>query len=178
MSTTKLFEFRDAATTISLLAVKVSDLTGFREGKIIQRAMGMPSNLVVLTHLASVESHSDCYDWTQNRAMMHAHNYIERMWDSMKSGDLINGAKLMALENTGFRTVEVVEQCWESEMGPAPEGYTLHPVQEFLKMVAEEEKLIQGDDDGSEAGDDEGSSGDVEGRVQEDGRNEVDEGEA
>ena len=91
---TKLFEVRDRATCISVMA------TGFSredfpensvEGWIIGRSGFRGSHYVIVTQLDPVKSEYDAFRWPESpRTMRQAHLYIESCWHNLKSGDLID----------------------------------------------------------------------------------------
>ena len=83
--TTKLLEIRDAATFIPALAIRMS-----REDGYLARRAGFGDACVYLIHLEGQKCAYDPYDWTNNRTMCAAHQYIENEWESLKDGDVVD----------------------------------------------------------------------------------------
>lgn len=79
---TKLFEIRDVATFIPVIAIRISEADGFLARKM---GYGKPMVLVIKEPIA----HYDPYDWG-NRTMSQAHMYIQKNWKALESGAVID----------------------------------------------------------------------------------------
>jgi hypothetical protein len=80
----KLFEVRDRATFIPVMAVAVND------GEWLFRRAGFgPTPMVYLTHLTSNTCQYDPFAWT-NRTMKTAHMHITENWHALASGAVID----------------------------------------------------------------------------------------
>jgi hypothetical protein len=82
---TKLFEIRDECTCISALATRVSG----EDGWLVRRA-GFRDLCIILTNLINDETHSNPYDWSNQRTMPTAYNWLEEHWDETHSGQVID----------------------------------------------------------------------------------------
>ena len=91
---TKLFEIRDRGTFMPAMATQVrsSDekeiyllgASGFSNSN-----AGGITHLIILHFLELNEAHYDAFHW-EDRTRRHAHHYIQRNWDVLKSGDVID----------------------------------------------------------------------------------------
>lgn len=94
MMLSKVFEVRDHATNISVLATCGMPL-GYdarqmtRERDILSFA-GYDRLLIIVTRLTDLETQRDPNDWRSPRTMPAAHAYIEQHWDTLQSGALID----------------------------------------------------------------------------------------
>jgi len=87
---TKLFELRDSATFIPIVAMQMHS-TDAREHWLLRRAgysIGEP-HLVLLTRLDGGIAHYDVYDWG-GRTFPAAHQYIADNWHTLQTGALID----------------------------------------------------------------------------------------
>ncbi len=98
--TTKLFEIRDRFTCIPALAIQVSGA----DGALLRRA-GFESPMIYLVALAVQRCGYDPYGWG-DRTFATAHQYIEREWDTLQSGDVID-VEFILHETTAPKTSEV-----------------------------------------------------------------------
>lgn len=104
MIITKLFEIRDRATFIPVVAVKMQAyldhrvekgyIENAREAYLLGRA-GYPNEvgraLVLLTRLdGGGSAHYDPFEWTGSRTIKHAHEHIEKNFDALESGAVID----------------------------------------------------------------------------------------
>jgi hypothetical protein len=80
----KLLEIRDRATFIAAMAIRVSGEDGW-----LMRRAGFGSPMVYLVALATERACYDPYNWG-NRTMNAAHVYIEREWDHLHDGDVVD----------------------------------------------------------------------------------------
>jgi hypothetical protein len=88
----KLFEIRDAHTFIPAVAVQCSTLAGSvtpEERYLLRRSGYGEDNCVLLTRLAGGKSEYDPYSWG-DRTMNAAHLHIERNWNRLASGDVVD----------------------------------------------------------------------------------------
>ena len=81
---TKLFEIRDRATFIPVLAISISREDGF-----LAKRAGFGSRLIQLIHFANGKTSYDPYDWN-NRTMQTAHRHIEEYWDNLQNEEVID----------------------------------------------------------------------------------------
>jgi hypothetical protein len=89
MITAKVFEVRDRATFIPVLAVKTkSDQYMFpNEDWLFRRAAY--NGHIILTHLISLHTEFDPQMW-DNRTMINAHQYIVQHWDDLHGGEVVD----------------------------------------------------------------------------------------
>lgn len=80
----KLLEIRDAATFIPAMAVRVSGDDGY-----LMRRAGFGSPMIYLIALATEKCGYDPYGWG-NRTMNGAHQIIERDWNTLNDGDVVD----------------------------------------------------------------------------------------
>jgi selenophosphate synthetase-related protein len=97
----KLLEIRDAGTFIPVLAVSIA-----REDGYLARRAGFGSRCIYLVHLEGHHCAYNPYDWT-NRTMCQAHQYIERNWDVLESGDVIDVEFILGETTTRKESEEV-----------------------------------------------------------------------
>ena len=86
----KLFEIRDRATFIPIMATKV-DYYNIEQKYLLERAgYGFPSQMVILTQISSGSGNSLCdpYDWG-DRTMRTAHEFITANFDILQDGDVV-----------------------------------------------------------------------------------------
>ena len=95
---TKMFEIRDEGTFIPVICI---DLTSFREFDDMQiyalesylmGRLGFLGNIVhtiQLIWMSNGTTHSDPFKWN-DRTMYTAHDYIEKNWDDLKTGEVID----------------------------------------------------------------------------------------
>lgn len=96
---TKLFEVRDEGTNISVMAIKLGGETNLAENGILAHAgygvspqKRLDSNYVILVKLngSNIEVNHDPFKWPGSRTMCYAHTYIQRNFDELTSGDVID----------------------------------------------------------------------------------------
>lgn len=80
----KLLEIRDEATFIPAMAMRVSRDDGY-----LMRRAGFGSPMIYLIALATEKCGYDQFGWG-NRTMCGAHQIIERDWDTLKDGDVVD----------------------------------------------------------------------------------------
>lgn len=95
---TKLFEVRDKATFIPVVAVKMSPGRTFPERYLLSRSgFGFDSPAVLVSRLNDGSGAFDPYDWTGSRTMTAAHIYIEETFDLLESGAVIDVEFLLGI---------------------------------------------------------------------------------
>jgi len=102
MIETKVFEVRDRATNISVAATRFDPDT-VRESSIL-RHVGVDAAAILYTNLSSTRSAIDPYE-LRDRTNTTTHTFIERNWDDLVSGQLIDVRVILG---------EALEEC-ESE---------------------------------------------------------------
>lgn len=80
----KLLEIRDDGTFIPAMAIQVSGADGY-----LMRRAGFDSPMIYLIALATQKCSYDPFGW-DNRTMNGAHQIIERDWDSLVDGDVVD----------------------------------------------------------------------------------------
>ena len=86
----KLIELRDRATNISVAAIKMTPVPG-HERSILWHSGFHPGDFVFLWDLSKGKIEYDPYSWgTGSRTMTAAHKWIEKNFDNIKSGDLVD----------------------------------------------------------------------------------------
>ncbi len=95
----KLFEIRDTATFIPVMAVRLSTDTE-QESYLLSRAgygqsLGVQARYVLLWRIAGEVHQATCdpYQWPGGpfvRTMPQAHQYIIEKWDELVSGDVVD----------------------------------------------------------------------------------------
>lgn len=95
----KLFEVRDRATFIPVMAVRLRNRdpseyfllrrAGYA-GEQIDGPEGDVEPYVILCMLDQVEAHYDAFDWQNRRTMTTAHRYVIAHWKQLESGAVID----------------------------------------------------------------------------------------
>lgn len=86
----KLFEVRDRATFIPVMAVKLQRGTIEAERYLLSKSGYTDKSYVVLWCLSGGRAVYDEYDWGSNITMRTAHEYIRVRFDGLRSGDVID----------------------------------------------------------------------------------------
>ena len=93
---TKLFEIRDSATFIPVLAIRLHSTTE-QESYLLSRAgyglyPGYQGRYVILTRIVGdwLEAHSDPNEWPKGHTLSSAHRYITDLWEELASGDVVD----------------------------------------------------------------------------------------
>lgn len=107
---TKLFEVRDRGTFIPVMAVKFDPMAlptneqEERERFLLKRAGFNGSTYVSLTELAdgSMQTHYDPFPWRKGgtRTLFEAHRHIEKNWEFLESGAVIDVEFLLGERQT------------------------------------------------------------------------------
>jgi len=85
----KIFEVRDSATFIPVVAIKLDSLKEPESNSYLLRRAGYGDPLILLTRLQGGKACYDLYDWG-NRTMQFAHAYIEKNFDKLETGAVID----------------------------------------------------------------------------------------
>lgn len=108
---TKMFEIRDRATCIPVVAIKAQG-SNDREDYLFERCGYSPSvPLVILVKLENPEAHWDPYDWTQGRTLQKAHLFIEKNFDNLKNCSVVDVEYLLG-ETTIAKSPEGGHISW------------------------------------------------------------------
>lgn len=87
---TKLFEIRDHATCMSVVAIKMdANNSEGRERKILRHA-GYGRSLILFGTANGGKFTYDPYDWGNERTRFTSHKHVEANWESLVSGDVID----------------------------------------------------------------------------------------
>ena len=87
---TKIFEVRDRATMIPVMAVKLVSEDSHVE-KLIRRSGFMEDGIdILVTKLTDEKIHYSSMIWGGSRTMVTAHNYITANFDDLKDGQVID----------------------------------------------------------------------------------------
>ena len=86
---TKLFEIRDRDTFIPVMAIAFS---GGDHPLLRQAGYGRGTPYVIVIKLTGgvEEAHDSAFGWPNRRTMTNAHLYIEKEWDTLVDGDVID----------------------------------------------------------------------------------------
>jgi hypothetical protein len=90
--TVKLFEVRDAATTIICMGIEVNTLLAADETEFkMMRHAGYGERCILFCRLQGGEIRFDPYEHTGGaRTIPNAHLFVEKHWDMLKSGDIVD----------------------------------------------------------------------------------------
>ena len=88
---TKLFEVRDHATCMIVMATKMNKFNTKteRESKMLRHA-GYGEPLILFGTAKGGNFFYDPYEWGNERTRFTAHKYVEENWESLNSGDIID----------------------------------------------------------------------------------------
>jgi hypothetical protein len=81
----KLFEIRDRATLMPVLAIQISG----KDGPLAERA-GFDQPQIILIDLENSRCNWDEYEWNGARTLPNAHAYIKKHWRDLTDGDVID----------------------------------------------------------------------------------------
>lgn len=98
--TYKFFEIRDAATMIPALGFTTNAVDENDAGRFLLRhsGFGLMSDCIFLVKLQTGGAEYDPYSWSSGcRTMTTAHDYIEKHWKELKSGDVIDVEFLLSI---------------------------------------------------------------------------------
>lgn len=83
----KFFEIRDSATFIPAMAFTISG----HDSWLAARAGFGPDRLIILMRLEDQEARYSPFGWSGGaRTMLEAHKHIEKNWDRLNSGEVID----------------------------------------------------------------------------------------
>lgn len=117
---TKIFEIRDKATFIPVLAIKLSPTCEAERYLLARSGYGrepeIQAEYVVLFKLAGGNNMatSNPHQWGDARTMPVAHHYIIEKWDSLKTGEVVD-VELILGETTSPKKSEKVEEAPDGE---------------------------------------------------------------
>ena len=96
----KFFEIRDHATFIPVMGVRLGKEYGScpLDGQLMWRA-GYGDPLVLLTNLQDQRSSHSPYEWGPARTMCVAHDNIQKSWDDLPSGSLVDVEYILGITN-------------------------------------------------------------------------------
>lgn len=89
---TKLFELRDRGTFVPVICT-LMESDDERESYLLRRSgYGPVTNLVLMAGIQSSPDTAtfDHYDWNGNRTRQVAHDFIQKNWTSLNSGDVVD----------------------------------------------------------------------------------------
>ncbi len=88
---TKIFEIRDIATYIPVMATKMVSDNKAEAYHLARSGYGKKSELVMMVRLAESWCSYDPYGWDINaRTMIEAHKFIKEHFDELETGDVID----------------------------------------------------------------------------------------
>ena len=88
----KLFEVRDRATFIPVMAIHIDGNCTDQEDWLLRRSGygNRDRDYTYLIHLHTGEGQYDPYNWDVTRTMREAHRYIAKHFDELQTGDVID----------------------------------------------------------------------------------------
>lgn len=88
---TRVLEVRDRGTKIFVLCSKPGGLSNGIEERVMVAHCGyrLGNPTIIVTKLSSIETLNDAYNWN-DRTMYNAHIYIEKNFDNLKDGDVVD----------------------------------------------------------------------------------------
>jgi hypothetical protein len=89
----KLFEVRDEGTCVPVLAIEMKVPEEDGGDRFCLQRSGYGSGApwcILLVNLNTNKAEFDCYEWFNSRTMKHAHNFIERNWEELESGQVVD----------------------------------------------------------------------------------------
>lgn len=95
----KMFEIRDAATFLSVFAVKLDTVIANRAESFLMQRLGWcrGESAVYLTWPSHGKCISDPNQWGPHRTLKVAHHYIVDHWDELESGDVVDVEFILGL---------------------------------------------------------------------------------
>jgi len=89
---TKVFEVRDKATNIGVIATKMQPEVPQEDYQLERNGFPLEGHaLIMVTRMNSGEGTWDAFKWRDGtRTMFEAHKYIEQHFDELKSGDVVD----------------------------------------------------------------------------------------
>lgn len=90
MKEIKYFEVRDAATFIPVMAIRITVTDSDRDYLLRRAGYGIGDPYVLVIKLEYPDVQYDAYKWRSVRPMRFIHTYIERHWDLLSDGDVLD----------------------------------------------------------------------------------------
>jgi hypothetical protein len=89
---TKILEVRDKMTFISVLAISTRWESEEQRYYLARAGYDRDGSIIILVRLADCKASCDPYEWSpgDSRTMPHAHDYIEKHFDELKDGDVVD----------------------------------------------------------------------------------------
>ena len=110
----KLFEVRDRATHIPVMATRVMASVRPEDYPLRRAGFSVGEFYVLLTKLAGETTHYDPYDWRCGRTLAVAHDHIIQFWDDLASGDVLDAEFILGESATKKLTERLVEEIPET----------------------------------------------------------------
>jgi len=86
----KILEVRDSCTFIPVLAILMKPENDIESYYLNRSGYSPNQNLVIVIRLDDNKCANSPYDWgNMSRTMPIAHNYIEKHWNELKTGDVV-----------------------------------------------------------------------------------------
>jgi hypothetical protein len=86
----KLFELRDRGTLVPVVAIKIESRNEGEHYLLRRSGYELPSDLVLMAGLNAPDRITyDPHDWGGNGTRATAHDYIQKNWDKLESGQVI-----------------------------------------------------------------------------------------
>jgi hypothetical protein len=87
---TRVLEIRDSMTCLSVLAIRMFSMSDVQDWHIHLRCgYSRDGSSIILVNLDDARAKNSSYDW-KDRTMFTAHDYIEKNFDSLNDGDVID----------------------------------------------------------------------------------------
>jgi hypothetical protein len=87
---TKILEVRDKMTFISVLAISTRWESEEQRYYLARAGYGRDGSIIILVRLADCKASCDPYEWPDGRTMPNAHDFIEKHFDELKDGDVVD----------------------------------------------------------------------------------------
>ena len=95
---TKLLEIRDIGTKIPVLCVKMEGKTREEVGMLAMAGFPGARNILIVS-LTDFHTTYDPFKQPRGRTYFNAHRYIERNWDDLKNGDVVDVEYILGEKN-------------------------------------------------------------------------------
>lgn len=86
----KIIEIRDRATYIPVLAIKMISKNPVEKYHLGRAGYGEEYPLVMLIKIDGAEAQYDPFKWNCKRTMFCSHQYIQKNYDKLKTGDVVD----------------------------------------------------------------------------------------
>ena len=89
---TKVFEVRDNATNIGVIATKMQPEVPQEDYQLERNGFSLEGEaLILVTKMSDCQSNWDAFKWRDGtRTMFEAHRYIAKHFDELKTGDVVD----------------------------------------------------------------------------------------